>query len=458
MLMCLKCDECSHIGSTKVAPFTEGKKSADHSCLLNFTTSPYQSTIRTMSESSAPNFVYRRRKQRGNSVAIFSAQVCESTKRSGDECLSVVSSDAPSIAVKERQIVSQGENAIGATVIPINGCSLAEEQGSDESSNNSGQKIIEVDSINDSCSSSKSDMELVSASMQTEVDNTGECSSSSVKVVEVFGEDLSEKDLCVSIIRSQGVLEGVWPSRTHASAEDVGDSSASSNSRSCKICAHPESPLKMIICDNCEEAFHLSCCNPRVKRIPVDDWFCHSCSKKRRKILKEKISRSPNMIGEKGRSGNFSTIESNPIALMLRDTGSYKTSVRIGKGFQADVPDWSGPITNDEDAFGEALELDPSDFVSMTDLKSNKPSKLGAIGNWLQCKEVIDGAGESNICGKWRRAPLFDVQTDDWECFCSFLWDPIHADCAVPQELDTDQILQQLKYIQMLRPQLDAKR
>ncbi|CAL5333411.1 unnamed protein product [Camellia sinensis] len=30
-------------------------------------------------------------------------------------------------------------------------------------------------------------------------------------------------------------------------------------------------------------------------------------------------------------------------------------------------------------------------------------------------------------------APLFEVQTDNWECFHAILWDPAHADCAVPQ-------------------------
>jgi hypothetical protein len=31
------------------------------------------------------------------------------------------------------------------------------------------------------------------------------------------------------------------------------------------------------------------------------------------------------------------------------------------------------------------------------------------------------------------RAPLNVVQSDDWDCFCCLLWDPAHADCAVPQ-------------------------
>ncbi|GJN39021.1 hypothetical protein PR202_gb28114 [Eleusine coracana subsp. coracana] len=45
------------------------------------------------------------------------------------------------------------------------------------------------------------------------------------------------------------------------------------------------------------------------------------------------------------------------------------------------------------------------------------------------------------------RAPLFVVQSSNWDCSCSVIWDPIHADCAVPQELETDEVLKQLKYI-----------
>jgi len=46
-----------------------------------------------------------------------------------------------------------------------------------------------------------------------------------------------------------------------------------------------------------------------------------------------------------GRGRNASAKgESNPIALMLRDSEPHTMGVRVGKGFQADVPDWSGPI------------------------------------------------------------------------------------------------------------------
>ncbi|XP_065850260.1 uncharacterized protein [Euphorbia lathyris] len=408
-----------------------------------------------ISKYSGNDFVYRRKKPGGRYTGVFSAEA---------PCLSVMSSDSPSDAVKGLHVDSQKNDIHLDPFVPSTvskrGNRVVEEQESNEASRSMRKRMIEVDSINDSCSSSKLDTVLVSASMQTEVDDSVDCSSSSVMAAEFLEEGMSEKDLCISILRSQGVLDGISPSRNYASAEGVGDSTLSSSSRLCKICSCQESTVKMLICDSCEEAFHLLCCNPHVKYIPLDEWFCHSCSKKRCKILKETISTSPYVIGEEGRYVSSFTEESNPILLMLRDTEPYSSGVRYGKGFQAEVPEWSGPITNDVDKVPEPLEMDPSDFLSSTELNLNKRSKISSIGNWLQCKQVVDGAGETSngtICGKWRRAPLFEVQTNNWECFCSIGWDPIRADCAAPQELETDQVLKQLKYIQMLRAQLNAK-
>ncbi|XP_071680768.1 uncharacterized protein [Lolium perenne] len=92
--------------------------------------------------------------------------------------------------------------------------------------------------------------------------------------------------------------------------------------------------------------------------------------------------------------------------------------------------------------------MDWSDFL----WPQRREDKKSSIGNWIQCQEVLDTGA---ICGKWRRAPLFVVQSSDWDCSCSVLWDPIHADCAVPQELATDEVLEQLKYINKLKNRLD---
>ncbi|XVF00323.1 hypothetical protein REPUB_Repub03eG0275000 [Reevesia pubescens] len=468
-----KCDDHSQSGC----------KEAEYSCLSLPRTGSQQSFVSDMSESPVPTFIYsRRRKRQGSSsanaaVADYSAMPPMNSKRSSD-CLSVVSSDVLSEAVMEGNGVSQVEHenaAVADPVAPIacgrephilkyeigNGCSGVDNHSSDDLHKTFMLKTIDVDSINDSCSSSKSNMELASASMKGEMDENGECSSSSVIAAEVVREGLSEKDMCHPILQNQGNVEEVRPSGAPVN-EEIGTSGDSSCSRLCKICGRSETVRKMLICDNCEEAFHVRCCNPRIKKLPVDEWYCFSCMKNKRIMLKETIARNSSSItGGMGRCRDVSSKgEFNPIELMLRDAEPYRTSIRIGKGFQAEVPYWSGPIDNNVDTIGEPLEWDPSEFTDFHELNCKKSSKLSSIGNWLQCREYIEGVGGSNgtICGKWRRAPLFEVQTDDWECFCSVQWDPSHADCSAPQELETDQVLKQVKYIEMLRPQLSAKR
>ncbi|CAL2225852.1 unnamed protein product [Prunus armeniaca] len=470
--MCTKCD--FHCSCRKAQLNSKENKNTDDLPSLLFPRSSSQlSAVSIMSESSAPNLVYKRRKLRGNSVTIFSED--RGNTRTGDYLsfvnFNVPSEDRENTRTGKKQLVdSQIEHETKATRASphlcnreshvlssesFNGCSVGEELVSDEALKNNVRKVLEVNSVNDSCSSSKSNMEHASTSMKTEVDENGECSSSSVIVMEAVG-DLSEKDLCISILRSHGLLGDVQATRICRSAEDTGTSCSDSCHRSCKICSRAGTALKMLICDNCEEAFHMSCCHPRIKKVPFDEWFCHSCLRKKQ-ILKEKVARkSPNITSVMCRNAS-SKGQVNPILLMLRDSEPYATSVRFGKGYQAEVPDWSGPINDDIDGIGEPLELDSSEYVRLNELNCNKPSRVSSIGNWLQCREVVDSAN-GTICGKWRRAPLFEVQTDDWECFCSILWDPSHADCNVPQELGTDQVLKQLKYIETLRPRLSAKR
>ncbi|KHG18879.1 Histone acetyltransferase KAT6A [Gossypium arboreum] len=469
-----KCDSTSQPGC----------KEAEDSRLPLPETGSQRLSVSVMFESPMPILVYSRRKKRWGSSSIASAAVANfcaqepvNSKRSTD-CLSVVSSDVLSEAVMGQKGVPRVEHEIAtvrAPVMPLacsrgphiskyeiaNGCSGVYDHISDDVHKTVVQKTIDVDSINDSCSSSKSNMELALASTKDEMDENGECSSSSVIAAEVAMEDLSEKDACHNILRNQGNVDEVGPSRNCVN-EETGITSGGSCSRFCKSCSRSGTVQKMLICDSCEEAFHVRCCTPRIKKLPVDEWYCIMCMKQKRIMLKETTASKPSSItGVMGRSRDKSTKgEFSPIELMLRDTEPYRTSVRIGKGFQAEIPDWSGPIDNDVDNIGEPLELDPSEFTDFRGANCNKSSKLSLIGNWLQCREFIEGVGgtKGTICGKWRRAPLLEVQTDNWECFCCVQWDPSLADCSVPQELETEEVLKQLKYLEMLRPRLSADR
>ncbi|KAG7023369.1 tRNA-specific adenosine deaminase 2 [Cucurbita argyrosperma subsp. argyrosperma] len=456
--MCRHCDGFSHNGCRKAGPIVEeNKNDGDFLCLNSSRAFPQISTVSAMPEDSKYNVVYTRRKLRGNSdsrlwaietdcISLISCDGQQAAASRHNHKRKIVGNVVPSFPVYEGKTrVSEWES--------VDGCTIGDGHGSERMLNNGLQKSLEVDSINDSCSSSKSNMELVSTSKKVEVDDTGECSSSSIRVMEDMEEDISGRDLCISILRSNGLLS----STAHASEEESDFRSENNCFRLCKTCGSSDSVLKMLICDHCEDAFHVSCCNHRMKKVMNDEWYCNSCLKKNHKILKDVIMKK--LANTSSRNG-YSKGESNSVALMLEDTEPYTTGVRIGKGFQAEVPDWSGPISDDNDAIGERLEMHPSEPLLMHELSTNKPCRSSTIGNWLQCQQVMNGVGgvNSTICGKWRRAPLFEVQTDDWECFCSMLWDPTHADCAVPQELETVQVLKQLKYIEMLRPRLASKR
>ncbi|KAL2554115.1 transcription intermediary factor 1-alpha [Forsythia ovata] len=423
-----------------------------------------------MSQNYTHTLVYQRKKHRRNSVAVCATQASGDTKPNGC-CHSAVNSEAPSVHAQEH-MVSASELAPEAVrlqiVLPVEFNTGAAESFSrhpvgkeasyEEALRNNLQRGLNLCWVNDNYSSSKSNLDH----LKTDVGDQGECSSSGTSIARKFSDDMSERDICISILRSQGLLEKGWTRQNHASDKDTGIANDNCCSKTCKVCEQVETTLNMLICDICEESFHMSCCNPRMKRIPVGEWLCNTCLKKKHKLLKDKsTSNSMNISTEIGQNGNSASEGAlGPIEYMLRATEPYMSDIRIGNEFQADVPDWSGPVDNESDLIGEPLELDLSKNASMQAWNATKPLKLSSIGNWLQCRELIEGIGDvdGTICGKWRRAPLFEVQTDDWECFCCVLWDPAHADCSVPQELDTEEVMKQLKYIEMLRPRLAAKR
>ncbi|EPS72079.1 hypothetical protein M569_02681, partial [Genlisea aurea] len=277
--------------------------------------------------------------------------------------------------------------------------------------------------------SSRSDSKHSAASLKVIVDDGGECSSSGAgKSLE-----MSEKDICIAILKNQGMLDEACRVNERASSGTTETSSDYYCWKSCKICDRRDSTKNMLICDTCDDAFHRSCCTPRIKILPVGEWLCNSCLKLKRMELKHKCTSN----GENGViDPTASDTELSSLRYMLWDTEPYMSNVRIGDKYQADVPVWHGPDNEVYDPPGVPLDIDPSDFINSQETDSFQPVKLNSIGNWIQCHESIDCPGEGSdrvICGKWRRAPLFEVQTDNWECFRCILWDPSHADCAVPQ-------------------------
>lgn len=300
---------------------------------------------------------------------------------------------------------------------------------------------------------SKSGMGVGSITARINISNIVELPDSEL---EVSGDDLSIRELCTSVLRSHGLLAGDCPVSNSAPIEVLGNIKNNNFFQSCELCGNLEKALNMLLCDHCEEAFHLSCCNLNMEMLPTDLWFCPSCSK-----LNHNVSQETSFLKTCSISWWNEKSKLGPIASMLKYPEAHTSRVRIGTSYQATVPEWSDQLSMDSDCFGEPIEIDTSQTVCLHECPQDRSSNAKPMSNWLQCREVLhdDARGiEGTICGKWRRAPFSEVQTDSWDCSCSVLWDPSHSDCTAPQELETDEVLRQLKYVEQLRLRLVAKK
>lgn len=50
--------------------------------------------------------------------------------------------------------------------------------------------------------------------------------------------------------------------------------------RCCRHCEEKADEKNCLVCDSCEEMYHISCIRPAVKDIPLKSWYCASCTAK----------------------------------------------------------------------------------------------------------------------------------------------------------------------------------
>ena len=49
------------------------------------------------------------------------------------------------------------------------------------------------------------------------------------------------------------------------------------HTRSCRACGEGEPEASILLCDGCDDAYHMQCLRPAIKAVPEGTWFCHKC-------------------------------------------------------------------------------------------------------------------------------------------------------------------------------------
>lgn len=149
------------------------------------------------------------------------------------------------------------------------------------------------------------------------------------------------KEFCINVLKQNNLIGGSWPFNNDTSLEILGGIGAEFHQK-CKICGIKQSFRKMLICDSCDEAFHLSC--SKVKGSFEEKWFCQTCAmKKPRPVLDAASEKLFSNMSEQDKKRILQK-ELGPIQFMLIDSQPHTSTVRIGKDFQVDIPEWSGRI------------------------------------------------------------------------------------------------------------------
>ncbi|XP_069692725.1 E3 ubiquitin-protein ligase UHRF1-like [Periplaneta americana] len=104
----------------------------------------------------------------------------------------------------------------------------------------------------------------------------------------------------------------------------------------CNICGGKNDPALQILCDECDNAFHIRCLDPPLECIPeVDDWYCPDCKNDETEIVK---------AGEKLKESKRKTKRPCTSTKYARDWGKGMACVGRTKECTLVPPNHYGPV------------------------------------------------------------------------------------------------------------------
>ncbi|KAI3640211.1 hypothetical protein MIR68_001089 [Amoeboaphelidium protococcarum] len=145
------------------------------------------------------------------------------------------------------------------------------------------------------------------------------------------------------------------PERTHNLGEDQSYNYSEERS-SCQVCHTDDDPHQLLICDGCDQMYHLYCLEPPLSSVPMNEWFCSSCTQSVQQQQQQRYSITDDLVQDlnlnsngshrvqtlsspsnNGRSRRFQNRQRSQAALMrmlrrrlLNDLHDFGSQYRVG--------------------------------------------------------------------------------------------------------------------------------
>lgn len=139
----------------------------------------------------------------------------------------------------------------------------------------------------------------------------------------IFDEEVEQNDADEQLSDHGEHEEAIEKLESTLRSENAVDMEEEEEDDICHVCQTGNEGDVLLLCDACDNACHLACCDPPRKRVPKGDWYCRDCTGKKKKQV-GKSAPKPKASGTKRKADT----SSKPDAKKSKATATKQTGTR----------------------------------------------------------------------------------------------------------------------------------
>ncbi|CAF0842573.1 unnamed protein product [Adineta ricciae] len=132
---------------------------------------------------------------------------------------------------------------------------------------------------------------------------------------------------------------------------------------SCFVCSNGDRPEILLLCDGCNDAYHLDCLTPILVSVPDGDWYCPLCE--HRQLANRLIAKLKDLIS------NLNLIEAKQRIRLLRKTSQRKIKV---KDYSSDESITASESDKNDDSMLSTSQINENSNLSSSYFDDEKSS------------------------------------------------------------------------------------